>query len=178
MKNIQNIQRLGVDLAKNCIQVYAVDSEGEAVMNRRFSRTKVLEFFQKLNPPCIIGLEACGGTHNWGRILEGLGHQVRMMPAQYVQPFVKTNKNDAADAFICVMVLMLQTLLYRRLVSHGQAISARQMLDELAAIKEVGVVYPCGRKQSTPKIQMTLSGMSDIQKELYKMLQLERYRTG
>ncbi len=89
-----------------------------------------------------------------------------------------TDQKIQVHVFICVMALMLQTLLYRRLVSHGQTISARQMLDELAAIKEVGVVYPSGRKQSTPKIQMTLSGMSDIQKQLYKMLQLERYRTG
>ena len=80
--------------------------------------------------------------------------------------------------FICVMALMLQTLLYRRLVSHGQTISSHQMLDELAGIKEVGVVYPSARKQSAPKIQMTLSSMSDTQKTLYELLQLERYRTG
>ena len=89
-----------------------------------------------------------------------------------------TDQKIEVHVFICVMALMLQTLLYRRLVSHGQTISPRQMLDELAAIKEVGVVYPSRRKQSTPKIQMTLSGMSDIQKELYKLLQLDRYRTG
>lgn len=120
MKNIQKIQRLGVDLAKNCIQIYAVDSEGEAVMNRRFSRTKALEFFQKLNPSCIIGLEACSGAHNWGRILEELGHQVRMMPAQYVQPFVKTNKNDAADAQAVYEAMGRPTMRFVSIKSESQ----------------------------------------------------------
>ena len=89
-----------------------------------------------------------------------------------------TDQKVEVHVFICVMALMLQTLLYRHLVSHGQTISSHQMFDELAGIKEVGVVYPSARKQSAPKIQMTLSSMSDTQKTLYELLQLERYRTG
>ena len=89
-----------------------------------------------------------------------------------------TDQKIKVHVFICVMALMLQTLLYRHLVSHGQTVSPCQMLDELAAIREVGVVYPSRRKQAAPKIQMTLSSMSDIQKEWYELLKLERYRTG
>ncbi len=95
--NINDIHRIGVDLAKNVIQVYAVDKDGRKLMNRRFTATGALSFFESL-PSCEIGIEACGGAHQWGRELTLMGHQVKMMPAQYVKPFVKTNKNDAADA--------------------------------------------------------------------------------
>ena len=67
------------------------------LMNRRFTTVNVLSFFESLEP-CEIGIEACGGAHQWGRTLISYGHQVKMMPAQFVKPFVKTNKNDAADA--------------------------------------------------------------------------------
>lgn len=95
--NISDIHRIGVDLAKNVIQVYAVDRDGGRLMNRRFTTTKALGFFESLES-CEIGIEACGGAHQWGRALAEMGHEVKMMPAQYVKPFVKTNKNDAADA--------------------------------------------------------------------------------
>ena len=94
---MHEIRQAGGDLAKNVIQVYAVDKEGRAVMNRRLSRTRALEFFEGLDS-CVIGMEACGGAHNWARTCQEPGHQARMMPAQYVKPFVKTSKNDAADA--------------------------------------------------------------------------------
>jgi len=67
------------------------------VLKRRLAREKVLEFFANL-PPCLIGLEACGAAHYWARELRKLGHEVRLMPPQYVRPYVKTNKHDAADA--------------------------------------------------------------------------------
>ena len=88
---------IGLDLAKNILQVHGVDAGGQAVLKRRLRRGEVLEFFANL-PPCLVGLEACGGAHWWAREIEALGHQVRLMPAHYVRPYVKRNKNDAADA--------------------------------------------------------------------------------
>lgn len=95
MNNIQKVRVVGVDLAKNFIQIHAVDETGEAVFNRRFTQFGVLTLFESMTPACVIGLEACGGAHHWTRILVDQGHEVRMMPAQYVKSIVKTNKNDA-----------------------------------------------------------------------------------
>ncbi len=119
MKNIQNIRKVGVDLAKNVIQIYAVYEGGQATMNRRFSRAKALEFFDQLKP-CVIGMEACGGAHHWGRILEQLGHQVRMIPAQYVKAYVKTNKNDAADAQAVYEAMCRPGMRYVKIKSEEQ----------------------------------------------------------
>ncbi len=80
--------------------------------------------------------------------------------------------------FICVLALMLQTLLYRHLVNQGQTFSPHHLLDELSGIKELGVIYPSPGKTAAPKIQMTLSSLSETQKTLYKLLQLERYRAS
>src|SRR3954449_184489 len=82
---------------KNLFQVHGADAQGRPVLRRRLAREKVLEFFATL-PPCLVGLEACAAAHYWARELAKLGHTVRLMPPQYVRPYVKTNKHDAADA--------------------------------------------------------------------------------
>jgi transposase len=91
---------IGLDIAKRAFQVHGVDRHGRPVLKRKLSRDQVLAFFANL-PPCVIGLEACGGAHDWARELAKLGHQARLMPPQYVRPYVKTNKHDAADAEAC-----------------------------------------------------------------------------
>jgi len=91
------ITTIGLDLAKSVFQVHAVDGQGRVVMERRLRRGQVKAFFAALEP-CVVGLEAGGGAHHWARVLGGLGHEVRVMAPQYVKPYVKTNKNDAADA--------------------------------------------------------------------------------
>src|SRR4051795_3145813 len=94
------ITTVGLDIAKNVFQVHAADAQGRAVLKRKLTRGKVLEFFATL-PACLVGLEACGAAHYWARELTRLGHEVRLMPPQYVRPYVKTNKHDAADAEAC-----------------------------------------------------------------------------
>ncbi len=91
------IALVGLDIAKSVFQVHAADCEGKPVARRKLKREEVEPFFRAL-PPCQIGLEACPGSHYWARTLRSLGHDVRLLPAQYVRPYVKTNKNDAADA--------------------------------------------------------------------------------
>jgi transposase len=88
---------IGIDLAKNVIQVHGVDERGNAVVRRQLKRDQVLAFFGNL-VACRIGMEACGSAHYWARELEKLGHVVKLMAPQFVKPYVKTNKNDAADA--------------------------------------------------------------------------------
>jgi transposase len=91
---------VGLDIAKSMFQLHGTDRLGKPVLRQRLSRSKMLEFFANL-PSCRIGLEACGGAHYWARELTKLGHEVRLMPPQYVKPYVKTNKHDAADAEGC-----------------------------------------------------------------------------
>jgi transposase len=85
---------------KNLFQVHGADAQGRPVLKRKLARGKVLEFFATL-PRCLVGLEACAGAHYWARELTKLGHEVRLMPPQYVRAYVKTNKHDAADAEAC-----------------------------------------------------------------------------
>ena len=97
-----DITTIGFDLAKTVFQVHGSDGEGRPVLRRKLRRGKVLAFFAGL-PSCLIGMEACASAHYWAREIQALGHEVRLIPPQYVRPFVKTNKNDAAEA-ICEAV--------------------------------------------------------------------------
>ena len=91
------VTTMGLDLAKHVFQVHGVDAEGATVLRKQVRRAQVLAFFSRL-PPCLVGLEACATAHYWARELRALGHEVRLMPAQYVKAYIKRNKHDAADA--------------------------------------------------------------------------------
>jgi transposase len=91
------ITTVGIDLAKNLFQIHGVDERGKAVLRKQLRRAQVAVFFCNL-PPCVIGMEACASAHYWGRTLWRFGHTVRLMASQFVKPYVKTNKNDVADA--------------------------------------------------------------------------------
>ncbi len=91
------IIRIGIDTSKSVFVLHGVDTAEQPVLRKKLRRKQVLEFFAKLEPT-KIGLEACGAAHYWGRELAALGHQVVLLPPQYVKPYVKRNKNDAADA--------------------------------------------------------------------------------
>jgi len=87
----------GIDLAKNVFQVHGVNEHGKTVLRKQLKREQMAPFFANL-PTCLIGMEACGSAHHWARKLTSLGHTVRLVAPQFVKPYVKTNKNDAADA--------------------------------------------------------------------------------
>ena len=93
----QDISVIGLDLAKSVFQVHAISSDGEVMARRKLSRSRVLVYFSKLEP-CLVGMEACGTAHHWAREIGALGHEVKLMPPQYVKPYVKSQKNDMADA--------------------------------------------------------------------------------
>src|SRR5213075_2248630 len=94
---MQTITTIGLDIAKSVFQVHGVGADGQVVVRRQLKRRYVLAFFQKL-PPCLVGIEACASAHHWSRELRALGHTVQLMPPAYVKPYVKRQKNDAADA--------------------------------------------------------------------------------
>lgn len=91
------ITTVGLDLAKNVFQVHGVNEHGIAVLRKQLRRDQVAAFFANL-PACLVGMEACASAHHWARKLQSFGHTVRLMAPQFVKPYVKSNKNDAADA--------------------------------------------------------------------------------
>ncbi len=113
------ITTIGLDLAKMVFQVHGADQDGRPVMRKKLRRGQVLGFFAGLSP-CLIGLEACASAHYWARELQALGHAVRLIPPQYVKPFVKTNKNDASDAEAICEALIRPTMRFAPLKSAEQ----------------------------------------------------------
>lgn len=152
------ISRVALDLAKQVIQLHAVDRAGHRVMNKALKRSQVLPFFREL-PPCEIGMEACGGAHHWGRQLHALGHQVRLLPPQYVKPFVLGQKNDANDAAaICaamarpeIPAVSVKTVAQQDVQALHRVRSARvaertaQVNQIRSLLAEYGLVVPQGR---------------------------------
>src|SRR5260370_31979282 len=101
---MNEITTIGLDLAKHVFQVHGVDASGATVVRKRLRRSEVLAFFARL-PGCLIGLEACATAHYWAWELQAVGHEVCLMPAQYVKAYAKRHKNAAADAgAICAAV--------------------------------------------------------------------------
>jgi transposase len=91
------IIRIGLDTSKHVFQIHGVDENEKPVLRRQLRRSEVEKFFAQL-PPTRIGIEACGASHHWARVLRGLGHEVMLIPPQYIKPYVKRGKNDALDA--------------------------------------------------------------------------------
>jgi transposase len=139
-------------------QVHGVDESGAAVLRQRLTRARLLKFFAKL-PPCLVGMEACASSHHWARELLALGHDVRLMPAQYVKPYVKRGKNDAADAEAICEAVMRPTMRFvgiktpeqqsAMMLHRVRLILSRQRTQLSNALRahlaEFGVVAPAGR---------------------------------
>lgn len=114
-----NITTIGLDLAKLVFQVHGADEDGMPVVRKKLRRGQMLGFFAGLSP-CLIGMEACASAHYWARELQALGHDVRLIPPQYVKPFVKTNKNDASDAEAICEALVRPTMRFTPIKSGEQ----------------------------------------------------------
>src|ERR1700685_2839399 len=155
--DLSSVTTVGLDLAKHVFQVHGVDVSGRVVVARAIRRNKVLEFFPSL-PPCLVGLEASGSAHHWARELITLGHQVRMMPPAYVKPYIRRQKNDAADAaaiceaatrpsmrFVGVRSLETQAALMRHKTREMLVSQRTRLLNALRGhLTEVGVIAPQG----------------------------------
>ena len=94
---MEEVNIIGIDLAKRSFQLHGARSDGSVAFRRKLSREKLLYFLAAL-PRCVVAMEACASAHHWGREIMQLGHDVRLIPPIYVKPFVKRQKNDAADA--------------------------------------------------------------------------------
>lgn len=152
------VTTIGLDIAKSVFQVHGVDAAGGVVLRQRLTRSRMLKFFAKL-PPCLIGIEACASSHYWARELVALGHDVKLMPAQYVKPYVKRGKNDAADAEAICEAVTRPTMRFVGIKSPEQQsammlhrvrlILSRQRTQLSNALRahlsEFGIVAPIGR---------------------------------
>ena len=155
---MQAITTIGLDIAKSVFQVHGIDAEGRVIIRRQLKRRYVSAFFQKV-PPCLVGIEACATSHHWSRELKALGHTVRLMPPAYVKPYVKRQKNDAADAeaiceavtranmrFVATKTPEQQSCLMLHRTRH---LFIRQQTAVINAIRahlaEFGIVAPVGR---------------------------------
>lgn len=113
------VKTVGLDLAKDVFQVHCVSATGRKIINKKIKRAKLVAFFETL-PRCVVGMEACGSSHHWGRKLRELGHDVRLMPAAYVKPYVKRGKTDAADAEAICEAVRRPTMRFVEIKSEDQ----------------------------------------------------------
>lgn len=154
------ITTIGMDLAKNVFQLHGIDERGKTVLRKQLKRAQVMPYFANL-PGCLIGMEACASAHDWARRLQVAGHTVRLMPPQYVKPYVKTNKNDASDAeaiceavgrpnmrFVAIKDAQQQAVLALHRARQGmvkartaQANQIRGLLGEFGLVVPQGISY-------------------------------------
>ena len=150
---------IGLDIAKNVFQLHGEDAAGRVVLQKRIGRSSLQRFFAS-QPPALIGMEACGSAHHWARVLRAQGHEVRLMPAAYVKPYVKRNKTDQRDAeAICEAVrrpgmrfVQVKSVAQQcdRAVQRGRDLLVRQRTQLMNAIRamlaEMGIVAAQGLK--------------------------------
>lgn len=180
-----NVTTVGIDLAKNVFQIHGINESGHAVLKKQLKRNHMAEFFINL-PPSLIGMEACGSAHHWARKLQSMGHTVRLMAPQYVKPYVKTNKNDAADAeaiceavarptmrFVPIKNVEQQSILavhrVRQSFVHARTAQANQIRGLLA---EFGLVIPQGIHHLAQQVPELLEDASNDLPGAFRLLVL------
>jgi transposase len=153
------ITTIGLDIAKNVLQVHGIDANEKVVVRKQLRRSQVIAFFKAL-PPCLVGMEACASAHYWARELRKFGHEVRLMPAKDVKAYVKRNKNDAVDAEASCEAVRRPTMRFVGVKSaeqQGQLMQHRtrdllmrqrtQVINALRAhLAELGIVAAQGRE--------------------------------
>lgn len=153
----KKISVLAIDLAKGSFQVCAVGPDGAVLYNRALSRTRLMALLAE-QPACIVAMEACATSHHWGRLAQGNGHEVRLVPAIYVKPFVKRQKNDRADAEAIAEAALRPNMRFvavKDTETQGRAVAFRthqclvrqrtQLINALRGhLAEFGVVAPKG----------------------------------
>ena len=171
IRNLATVTRVGLDLAKNAFQVHAVDAKGEIVVARKLTRGRLVAFFAEL-PRCVVAMEACSSAHHWGRQLIGLGFEVKLIPPAHVKPYVRRNKNDAADAaaiceaamrpsqrFVSVRSIGNQAELMRHRARELLAGQRTSLLNALRGhMAEIGVVAPQGAQHAYDLKRLAANG--------------------
>jgi transposase len=178
-----DITVLGIDLAKHSFQLHGVDEAGQRVVRKQLSRHKVSAYVAQL-PPCLIGMEACGGAHHWVRVFTAFGHTVRLMAPQFVKPYVKSNKNDAVDAEAICEAVQRPTMRFvpEKSIEQQDIQSLHRIRSQLIArrtaqsnqvrglLLEYGIIIPQGIRYVRQQLPLILeaadNGLSDLFREL------------
>lgn len=181
---------VGLDLAKNVFQVHGISETGRKLFNKKIRRSNLLEFFEDL-PPCVVGMEACGSAHFWGRELRRIGHDARLMPASYVKPYVKRGKTDAGDAEAICEAVRRPTMRFVEVKSEDQQallalhrtrdLIVRQRTQTINVIRsllrEFGYVLPSGARAASSFAKKCLDGarqpMPDLAQDILVTLCLQ-----
>ncbi|MBM3467730.1 MAG: IS110 family transposase [Alphaproteobacteria bacterium] len=182
------INTIGIDIAKRIFQVHGVDKNGKTVLKKKLMRDQVLMVMANL-PKCLVGMEACGGASYWARELTKLGHEVKLMAPQFVKPYVKTNKNDQADAeaiceavsrpnmrFVPIKSSEQQDILSIHRVRQRLVKNRTALANEIRGLlHEFGIIIPQGINKITAKLtevldsehlsQMSYQTFSDLKDE-------------
>ena len=184
------ITTIGIDLAKNVFQVHGVNAQGKVMLKKQIKRDQMAAFFANL-PPCLIGMEACGSAHHWARKLQAFGHTVQLMAPQFVKPYVKTNKNDAADAeaiceavsrpnmrFVPIKNVDQQAVLALHRVRQGLVKARTAQANQIRGLlSEFGLIVPQGIGHITKRVPMMLDETNDELPGAFRQL-LQRMGTS
>ena len=183
------ITTIGIDLAKNVFQVHGVDERGNSLIQKKLRRNQVLKFFVK-QKPCLIGMEACAGAHYWARRLQEQGHTLKLMAPQFVKPYVKANKTDAADAeaiceavtrptmrFVPIKNSDQQAVLALHRARQGFVKTRTAQANQIRGLlAEYGIVLPQGISHVAKRIPEIVEDAENDLPDLFRQL-LVRLRT-
>jgi transposase len=175
--------RIGMDTAKSVFQLHGVDENEVVVVRRQIRRTEMMRYFEKL-PPALVAIESCGSSHHWARLLQSFGHQVKLIPPQYVKPYVKRGKNDAADAEALCEAVTRPSMRFVPVKSRDRQAACMLMTvrERLVGVKsqlsnafrsyaaEFGIVGPAGRQNVGALMQRVNEeeGLPEMAKDLFR----------
>ena len=184
--------RIGMDTAKSVFQLHGVDKDEVVVVRRQLRRAEMIRFFQKL-PPTLVAIESCGSSHHWVRLLMSFGHDVKLIPPQYVKPYVKRGKNDAADAEALCEAVTRPSMRFVPVKSEEQQAACMLMTvrERLVSVKsqlsnafrsyaaEFGIVAPAGRQNINALIKLVLDDetLPELARDLF-LISGARVRRG
>lgn len=175
--------RIGMDTSKSVFQLHGVDQTEAVVVRRQFRRAEMIRYFEKL-PPALVAIESCGSSHHWGRLLESFGHEVKLIPPQYVKPYVKRGKNDATDAEALCEAVTRPSMRFVPIKSRDRQAACMLMTvrERLVSVKsqlsnafrsyaaEFGIVGPAGRQNVNALIKRVLQddSLPELAKDLFR----------
>ena len=174
--------RIGMDTAKSVFQLHGVDENEVVVVRRQLRRTEMIRYFKKL-PPTLVAIESCGSSHHWSRLLQSFGHEVKLIPPQYVKPYVKRGKNDAADAEALCEAVTRPSMRFVPVKSRDRQAACMLMTvrERLVSVKsqlsnafrsyaaEFGIVGPAGRQNVSALMKRVLEddSLPELARDLF-----------
>ena len=175
--------RIGMDTSKSVFQLHGVDQNEAVVVRRQFRRAEMIRYFEKL-PPTLVAIESCGSSHHWARLLQSFGHEVKLIPPQYVKPYVKRGKNDATDAEALCEAVTRPSMRFVPIKSRDRQAACMLMTvrERLVSVKsqlsnafrsyaaEFGIIGPAGRQNVNALIKRVLEdgSLPELARDLFR----------